>query len=182
MRVFTVPKKSETLHKNRACHDGRSGCNGIGLAFVLHITGSKPDIYHWICSTRDRLCFYAEIQIILGQCSSCRLLQGPPQQQQQQQHQLQQQQQQLQQQQQGGGVGSSNSEGESPVSLLDDVKPPADFFSHFYQSEDVQASRLHIWTLCTLYIVQYCTVHSSSLTIFQQMGITKVPICTVYLL
>ncbi len=64
------------------------------------------------------------------------LLQGPLQQQQQQQLQ--------QQQTMAGGGGTCSSEGESPVSLIDDVKPPADFFSHFYQPEETQACRLFI--------------------------------------
>ena len=62
-------KQSETLLKNRACHDW-SGYNGVSLV-------SGPDkcrarrAYDCPCnsSSRDKLGFYAEIQIFLGQCT-----------------------------------------------------------------------------------------------------------------
>jgi hypothetical protein len=39
-------------------------------------------------------------------------------------------------------TGGTSSEGESPVSLLDDVKPPAEFFTPFYQLDDTQVTSL----------------------------------------
>jgi hypothetical protein len=39
-------------------------------------------------------------------------------------------------------TGGTSSEGESPVSLLDDVKPPAEFFTPFYQLDDTQVKSL----------------------------------------
>ena len=59
------PTLSQKYSESRTCHSW-SRCNGICLLSGLSIYKQKSDIYRCIRSNRDRLGFYAEIQIIFG--------------------------------------------------------------------------------------------------------------------
>ena len=62
---YTVPKKSESLQKNRAYHSW-SKCFCLQTVYLA----LKPHIDHWICSNRNRLCLCADIQNSFGNCVS----------------------------------------------------------------------------------------------------------------
>ena len=62
----TVPKIIWISAQKPSLSHGWGGSNGRYLAFIYKYLAQKSGIYRCICSNRDRLGFYAKIQIIFG--------------------------------------------------------------------------------------------------------------------